>query len=315
MDRHEFSISVVIPTYNRIELLLKSLQHLERQTFQGFEVVIVDDGSTDNTALLVENYRTGSPLAIRFLRQQNRGPASARNHAISLIDSKLCLMIGDDIFASPTLVAKHMELHRRLPANSVAAVGLTRWSEADQEITPFMQWLDNGGLQFNYQPLLHGERPDWRYFYTSNLSVKTEILKNIPFDESYPHAAMEDMDLACRIEAKTGLELIFLPSAVAYHVHPTSFKQACGRMLKVGQSMNRFDQIWPGKRLDTSTPLKRMMQDFLLANSWALSGAVRLAERSLQWRCPNPFMRYVLGCYFRKGYNAYADIQHSRQGH
>ncbi len=318
MDRRTFPITVVIPTHNRIELLINCLEHLEKQTLKDFEVVVVDDGSTDNTAELMQSYILRSPLVVRFLRQQNRGPASARNQAISVIDSPICLMIGDDILASPTLLEEHIRLHRRLPQISVVALGLTRWSQEGQEVTPLMQWLDDCGMQFDYGPLLQGEPSDWRHFYTSNLSLKTEVLKQLPFDESYPHAAMEDLDLACRIEAKIGLELIFLPSAVAHHVHPTSFAQACRRMIKVGESTDHFDQVWPGKRPALERPqnatlLKRVLKHAMSANLWALPAAARLAEWSLAWKCPNPFMRYVLGCYFRMGYDRHARLRHTQQ--
>jgi hypothetical protein len=84
-------------------------------------------------------------------------------------------------------------------------------------------------------------------------------------------------------------------------------------MFKVGESADRFDQIWPGKRPHKSNKLKRLLQYALLVSRRALLGATRLAEWSLQWKCPNPFMSYVLGCYFRTGYDAHARMRRSQQ--
>jgi glycosyltransferase involved in cell wall biosynthesis len=303
VEPKRYPLAIVIPTYNRADVLMQCLKHLEDQNCKDFEVVIVDDGSVDSTPDQMKAYMRSTPLAIRYTRQENRGPARARNHAISLIEAPITLLIGDDIFASPALVAEHLQLHLRRPAESVAGLGLTRWSEKGQSVTPFMQWLDSDGVQFDYGPLLRGKSPDWADFYTSNLSLKTEVLKEFPFDETFPYAAMEDMELACRIEARSGLELVFLPEALAHHLHPTTFTQACRRMVMVGESTAHFDRLWPGKRRTKRNILRRPLQGILLSHPNAMPTWVKMADWSLKLACPNALMRYVLGCHFAMGYN------------
>jgi glycosyltransferase involved in cell wall biosynthesis len=299
----KYPLAVVIPTYNRADVLMKCLAHLEKQIYKDFEVVIVDDGSTDSTPEQMESYLRATPLAVRYYRQENGGPARARNHAISMVEAPVTLMIGDDIFASPPLIGEHLQLHLKRSEPAVVALGLSLWSETGQTVTPFMRWLDRGGLQFQYGPLLRGERPDWGHFYTSNISLKTRVLKDFPFDESFPYAAMEDIELACRIEARNGLEMVFLPNALAHHLHPTTFRQACRRMIMVGESAAHFDRIWPGKRRVRQNILKRPLQSVLLTFPGAVPAWVKLADWSLKLACPNPLMRYVLGCHFAMGYD------------
>src|SRR5260370_37646128 len=95
----KYPLAVVIPTYNRAATLISCLEHLERQSWTDFEVVVVDDGSSDDTAQKLQEYLRRTTLELRTLRQPNSGPAPARNAAISVVRSPIVLMLGDDIFA------------------------------------------------------------------------------------------------------------------------------------------------------------------------------------------------------------------------
>src|ERR1700730_1208152 len=122
-------IGLIIPTYNRVAVLLECLRHLEKQSWQNFEVVIVDDGSTDSTRQQLEQYQRTAPFPLRYLYQPNSGPARARNHAIAYLNSTVCILIGDDIFPTRDFVRIHLDFHRAHPQLEAAALGLTRWSE------------------------------------------------------------------------------------------------------------------------------------------------------------------------------------------
>jgi len=294
-------LGIVIPTHNRSAALLECLAHLEKQTCGDFEVVVVDDGSDDTTGQQMETYQAKTPLCFRYVRQQNSGPAKARNLGISLLESPICLMLGDDIFASPTLVQRHLQVHHQDPDSRVAALGLTRWSTTGQRVTPFMQWLDEANMQFAYPQLLAGAKPDWCHFYTSNLSVKTELLRRFPFNEKFPYAAMEDVELAYRIKKCFGLELKFVPEAVADHLHPTTFRQACGRMARTGYSCGLFYDLWPEQR---PSPPSGWRQEVIRTLSRSphtlklLTIVVDLISRAI---CPNRLIPYVLSSYFEAG--------------
>jgi glycosyltransferase involved in cell wall biosynthesis len=297
-----YPIGVVVPTYNRSEALLTCLNHLEQQTMCDFEVVVVDDGSTDSTPVLLEEYKRKTSLHFRFFRQDNSGPARARNLGISVLHSPICVMIGDDIFPSQDFVSAHLKLHQQKPGKQVAGLGLTRWSDSGQTVTPFMRWLDEG-VQFAYKDLLQGLRPSWKHFYTSNLSVKTQLLRENPFDESFKRAAAEDIELGYRIHRRLGLEIAFIPEALAHHLHPTNFRQACKRNISVGESMRRFHELWPDSiSPDKKSLLRRSLRAFMLKNLWLLPSLTVLAEAATNITCPNPLMRGVLNYYYQRGY-------------
>lgn len=96
----ENSISVIIPTYNRARSLKKAIDSVLAQSHRDFELIVVDDGSDDNTADLVESYTHD----IVYLRQENRGPAAARNRGVEKARYNLLAFLdSDDWFADNKL--------------------------------------------------------------------------------------------------------------------------------------------------------------------------------------------------------------------
>lgn len=233
-------LTVIIPTYNRVETLEKCLKALAGQTYRntGFEVIIADDGSTDRTAELVAAVIKRGSVDTKYFRQEKKGPAAARNLGMKNADGEVILFIGDDIIAGPDLLERHAAWHLKNPRENSALLGYVTW-DLGLEITPFMHWLENGGPQFNFNELQDGAEADpSRFFYTSNISLKRRFLtENGFFDEEFPYAAFEDVELGCRLK-DAALKLFFDRKAVAWHHHYTSLQDACKRMIKVGESKN-----------------------------------------------------------------------------
>lgn len=239
--RTMITLSVIIPTYNRKEILDKCLEALFKQTCSNsnFEIIVIDDGSHDGTDNIVKAALERSPVEVKFFKQENKGPAAARNAGIKSARGEIVLFIGDDIIASPTLLEEHLNRHRENPDDRVAVLGYVTWSP-DLGITPFMRWLENGGPQFSYHKLQHNSEVPWGCFWTCNISVKKRFLiENGLFDEEFPSAAYEDSELGYRLHKK-GLELIYNRSAAAFHHHYTSLDDACLRMMKAGESAGMF---------------------------------------------------------------------------
>ncbi len=98
------TISVVIPTYNMQASIAKTLKSLEEQSFKLFEVIIVDDGSTDCTENIVREFMRQSKLKIKYHRQNNQGVSAARNKGIELCSSKfIAFCDADDMLFHYTL--------------------------------------------------------------------------------------------------------------------------------------------------------------------------------------------------------------------
>ena len=121
-------VSVVIPTFNREADLGRCLEGWERQQPADlpFEVVVVDDGSSDGTAARLRGWG-GRRFSLRSAHQANAGPAAARNRALELAAGELVLFTGDDIEPTPTLLAEHCQGHRERGDPAAAVLGLIRW--------------------------------------------------------------------------------------------------------------------------------------------------------------------------------------------
>jgi hypothetical protein len=248
----------------------------------------------------MKEYREKAPFPFLYLRQPNSGPARARNIAVQALNSTTCLFLGDDIFASKDLVRIHAEHHQQSPDVDAVGVGLTRWSTSGQIVTPFMKWLDESGVQFAYDDLLAGVPPSWKHFYTSNLSLKVEHLLRYPFDERFRKAAMEDIELGYRLAKLGQLSMTFLPDAVAEHFHPTNFRQACRRMVGIGESMYLLGELWPEHVPRTSW--SKLAVRRLLQQRWLLTKLTDMANWWTEHNVHNPLMARVLSLHTTLAY-------------
>ena len=107
-------VSVVIATYNRKNLLEKSLESLFRQNYppDKYEIVIVDDGSTDGTEEMVKRKRP--PCKLRYFRHSERkGPSKARNLGINKAEGEVIIFIDSDVLTPPEFIREHMRLHKK----------------------------------------------------------------------------------------------------------------------------------------------------------------------------------------------------------
>lgn len=252
-------LAVVIPTYNRCNTLQKALLAYLRQTaWQSIaEILVVDDGSSDSTVSVVTQLASESSIPIRYLRQENRGPAAARNTGIREATSELILFTDDDIIPGPTLVAEHLDWHCRFPEMSTAVVGYVTWAR-EVKPTPFMRWYGSDGPLFAYAQFTGRTELDYIYFYTCNLSLKTEFLRrNGTFDEDFKVAAYEDIELGYRL-SRAGMQLLYNREALAYHHQYVSFEDACRRAKKAAAAQEVFRQKEAARvlRLSPTSPFK-----------------------------------------------------------
>jgi glycosyltransferase involved in cell wall biosynthesis len=105
------AVSVVIPTYNRVQLLSEALDSVAAQTFRDYEIIIIDDGSADQTREAVEQRKE----PIRYAWQRNQGVSEARNHALRLTHSEFVAFLDSDDLWEPTFLERAIERLRAHP--------------------------------------------------------------------------------------------------------------------------------------------------------------------------------------------------------
>lgn len=115
-------VTVVLPTYDREALLPRALDSVIAQTYENWEIVVVDDGSTDGTAGVLESYRDrqagligrlGDRLTV--IRQENRGSSCARNAGIDAARGRFIAFLDSDDEFAPTKLERQVELFERRP--------------------------------------------------------------------------------------------------------------------------------------------------------------------------------------------------------
>ena len=111
-------ISVIIPLYNKEKQIARTLQTVLEQTFQAFEIVIVDDGSTDGSVQEIEQIKDSR---IRLIHQQNGGVSAARNRGITEARYDLVAFLDADDEWKPTYLETQYQLYQKYPECSVYA--------------------------------------------------------------------------------------------------------------------------------------------------------------------------------------------------
>jgi glycosyltransferase involved in cell wall biosynthesis len=255
------AISVIMPTYNRGELMERSIEkYIGCAAHVGGELIVIDDGSRDDThdrlqrlARLHRNLVTD--------RITNSGPARARNLACLMARGTILLFVGDDVMpADDDLLRIHLAAHRRFPDLSQAILGKITWPNAiDFPVNFVMAFVQGDGQQqFGYKYMQAYAKYAWPFFYTSNVSVKRRLVLNWEkdgFDTSFTMAAFEDAEFALRVTKRfqaigEDFGILYVPAANVVHFHPFTVESFVRRQLSVGMMAARFLELHPEREVD-----------------------------------------------------------------
>jgi glycosyltransferase involved in cell wall biosynthesis len=235
-------LSAVLTTRNRAALLNQALASLCHQTLEreNFEVVVVDDGSTDSTAEVVQSYHGKMPLIYAY--QRPAGLNAARNHGIFMARGKCVLFLDDDDVSDSGMLHAHAEAHARYQDRGLGVLGFTGLTP-DLERDPLMHYLTRiGGELFSYSGLRGGSVLPFEYFWGGRSSCKRSFLLDFGIFACEDLFGCEDIELAFRL-SRRGFKVVYEPRAILTMMRRLSLHDVCARTCVKGKSSYRFSQL------------------------------------------------------------------------
>lgn len=260
------SASIIIPTFNGASRIVGCLDSLMKQTAgRDVEILVVDDGSTDNTAKVVAGYSS-----VRLINQGNAGPASARNRGALEARGTILLFTDDDCVPMPDWLEAMLGPFK--DQDVIGAKGVYRTHQKSLTAR-FVQ------IEYEDKYRLMAGLPSIDFIDTYSAAFRRDrFLEMTGYDTSFPVACAEDIELSYRMSAR-GWKMKFVPAAIVYHTHPDTlsrylkkkYKFAFWRVLAVRKN--------PSKGVKDSHTPQIMKLQLLFAPALLLAVAFDLTVR------------------------------------
>jgi glycosyltransferase involved in cell wall biosynthesis len=257
-------ISVIVPAYNAADTLPACLRALQQQTCMPDEIIVVDDGSTDETAQIAE------ANGARVLRQSHQGPAVARNLGLRQAQGDIVLFTDADCEPVPEWVEQMVA-----PFSDARVVGTkgAYWTRQRGLIARLVQ------LEYDYRYARMIGLPRIDFIDSYAAAYRRELLLRYGgFDAAFPVPSAEDIDLCFRL-VRAGCWLVFVPDARVWHQHPTALEGYLRRKARYGFWRALLYLRYPKKTsgdAHTDPVLKKQFVLVVLAGLLGLVGIVWL---------------------------------------
>lgn len=137
MKEKEYMITIFTPTYNRAYILGNLYQSLLKQTKKDFYWLIIDDGSSDNTNYIVEEWITDAKIEIEYFRIENSGKAAAMNFALDIAKGKLFFCVDSDDYLSDDAIEKILKCYVNLDSSFIGILAGRKNYRTNEVITKF----------------------------------------------------------------------------------------------------------------------------------------------------------------------------------
>ncbi|MDD1413858.1 glycosyltransferase [Dolichospermum sp. ST_con] len=307
--------SIVIPTYNRLPILEKCLRALESQELsnknyiEDYEVVLVDDGSTDGTLNWLTANKDEFPH-VRCFEQNHAGPAAARNLGVEKAQGDIIIFIDSDL----VVLSNFLQAHTNALLQGREALGSDRFFTYGAVINT-CNFANPTAEPYKITDFSAA------FFATGNVAIPKHWLEEAGlFDNGFQLYGWEDLELGVRLK-KLGLQLIKCPEAVGYHWHPAFSLQQIPKLIdqeiqrgRMGVLFYQKHPTWEVKMMIQMTWFHRLLWGILSLNGLLNE---RTMSPFLQWlidlgkpQLALEIARIFLNWYNVKGvYAAYAEMQ------
>lgn len=267
------AVSVIIPTYDRVGLLGAALDSVAAQTFQDFEIVIVDDGSTDGT----REYVASRSEQIRYLWQPNQGVAEARNHGLRVIHPEFVAFLDSDDLWQPTFLQETVGLLRQDPSLALVYTRFTSTNTAGRVLSGHNKVPFSGDVTLRLFAST--------FIHTSAVVARSHVIRDAGgFDGRLSHN--EDYDLWLRLSLRHRFGLISEPLCIR-RCHPESLAHnGCTPdvLLRKANLLHRFYEQGGGKpKINSDVASSRLAKVYYTAGkALCRAGKPREAREALR---------------------------------
>lgn len=236
-------ISVILPTYNRCDVVEETLTRLAACDYPADRVeVLVADNSSDGTPAMVERVAAGAPFPVRLVASDERLPAVKRNQALRLATGDLVLFMNDDVWVRPSFLLEHAAAHAA-HERPVAVLGHVEQSPQMPQ-DPFIEWY----RPFAYDHIADraGRTVPFWFHWSMNLSLPRQVMvdRNLVFHEDWAEIGHEDVELGYRW-TRAGYEVVYHPAAWGEHYHPHDLDSACRLQASIGRGLRDLEVLIP----------------------------------------------------------------------
>jgi len=250
------TVSVIIPSHNRACLLKEAIDSVLAQDFDDFELIVVDDGSTDDTPELLRSYAN-----ICVVRQGRRGVSAARNSGIRRASAEFLAFLDSDDLWLPEKLSAQIAFFKTHP-RAVICQTEEVWVRSGVRVNPKRRHRKCGGMIFERSVELCLVSP-------SAVMLQRSLLDEVGgFDESLP--ACEDYDLWLRIACRFPVHFISAPLVIKRGGHTDQLSRAPG--------LDRF-RIYALKKVLENPPGGGLTQSQRMAAVEALSNKCAIYAR------------------------------------
>jgi len=212
---NNIKVSIIIPTYNRGWIIKEAIESVLAQDFIDFELIVVDDGSTDNTSEILHSYRED----ITVLRQNNKGVSAARNRGLSEASGRFIAFLDSDDLWLPQKLSRQVDFFNSNPDAMICQTEEI-WVRNGVRVNPKKRHKKLSGMIFERSLALCLVSP-------SAVMIKRRLFDEIGvFDETLP--ACEDYDLWLRISCRHPVFLIDTPLIIKRGGHSDQLSASSG---------------------------------------------------------------------------------------
>lgn len=228
--------SIIVPVYNRPEEVADLLQSLKAQTDKGFEIILVEDGST--IPALPEGY-DASPLRLKYYKKSNEGRSIARNYGIEHADGDFFIFVDSDCILPPDYIAK---LRKSMEENHTDCFGGP--DAAHDSFTDTQKAINYAMTAFLTTGGIRGGKVSMEKFTprTFNMGFARKVYEKVGgFREMFS----EDIDMSTRIRL-AGFSIRLYPDVAVFHKRRGNLKKFWKQVHVFGQSRITLELLYPG---------------------------------------------------------------------